>query len=104
LRNAREWRKLVLRNPFVTEARSDPSRLVAMLLKEKPERKKVEDLSAAITGSEVVRVEGHQAYVVYADGIGRSRLTTALIEKRLGTRATGRNWNTVLKLEALLQA
>ena len=25
----------------------------------------------------------------------------AMIEKRLGTRGTGRNWNTVLKLAAL---
>jgi hypothetical protein len=34
--------------------------------------------------------------------MGRSRLTTALIEKTLGTRGTGRNWNTVLKLQALV--
>ena len=29
-------------------------------------------------------------------------LTVALIEKKLGTRGTGRNWNTVLKLAALV--
>lgn len=28
-------------------------------------------------------------------------LTTALLERKLGTRGTGRNWNTVLKLGAL---
>jgi uncharacterized protein (DUF1697 family) len=33
--------------------------------------------------------------------MGRSRLTNALIEKKLGTRATARNWNTVQKLGAL---
>jgi uncharacterized protein (DUF1697 family) len=38
---------------------------------------------------------------VYPDGIGTSRLTNALIEKRLGTRDTARTWNTVLKLDAL---
>jgi len=42
-----------------------------------------------------VRGEGRQAYIVYPDSVGRSRLTAALIEKKLGTRATGRNWNTV---------
>jgi uncharacterized protein (DUF1697 family) len=26
-----------------------------------------------------------------------------MIEKKLGTRGTGRNWNTVLKLHALVQ-
>jgi uncharacterized protein (DUF1697 family) len=40
--------------------------------------------------------------VVYPDGIGASRLTTALIERTLGTAGTGRNWNTVLKLAALV--
>ena len=32
---------------------------------------------------------------------GRSRLTGALIEKKLATRGTARNWNTVLKLANL---
>ena len=58
-------------------------------------------LQQAIVGREVVQAGGHHAYVVYPDGIGRSRLTSALIEKALGTRTTGRNWNTVLKLDAL---
>jgi len=39
--------------------------------------------------------------MVYPDGIGRSRLTSAVIENKLGTRGTARNWNTVLKLAAL---
>ena len=58
----------------------------------------------AITGPEVVRASGRHAYIVYPNGTGRSRLTNALIEKHLGTRGTGRNWNTVLKLRALVQA
>ena len=55
-------------------------------------------------GREIVKAKGHQAYIVYPDGQGRSRLTTLMIEKKLGTRATGRNWNTVLKLQALAEA
>ena len=58
-------------------------------------------LQQAIKGREVVRAKGRFAYIVYPDGIGRSKLTSALIEKMLGTRGTGRNWNTVLKLAAL---
>jgi uncharacterized protein (DUF1697 family) len=48
-----------------------------------------------------VRATSRHAYIVYPDGIGRSRVTNALIEKTLGTRGTGRNWNTVLKLGAV---
>jgi uncharacterized protein (DUF1697 family) len=52
------------------------------------------------TKTQRIRIVGC-AYIVYPDGIGRSRLTNQLIEKMLGTRGTGRNWNTVLKLDAL---
>ena len=60
-------------------------------------------LDAALSsGPERVAVRGKQAYIVYPDGIGHSRVTTALLERALDTRGTGRNWNTVQKLAALL--
>jgi uncharacterized protein (DUF1697 family) len=61
----------------------------------------VSALQQAITGREVVRANGREAYIVYPDGIGRSRLTTALIEKKFGTRGTARNWNTAVKIAVL---
>ena len=75
-----------------------------MFLKDAPDREQVTALQKAITGREVVRAKGRHAYVVYPDGIGRSRLTSALIEKKLTTRGTGRNWNTVVKIGALAGA
>jgi len=72
-------------------------------MKEAPDRDDVAALQSAITGREVVRAKGRHAYVFYPDGIGRSRLTSALVEKKLGTRGTGRNWNTVLKVGALAE-
>jgi len=104
VRTVPEWESLVARNPFPNEARSDPAHLVAVFLKDAPQAKAVAELNAAITGREVVQAVGKQAYIVYPDGIGRSRLTSAMIEKKLGTRGTGRNWNTVLKLAALAGA
>ena len=88
-------------NPFPREAERDPGHLLAYFLKGTAQAEHVEALQAAIKGREIVRGEGRQAYIFYPDGIGRSKLTVALIEKKLGTRATGRNWNTVLKLGAL---
>jgi uncharacterized protein (DUF1697 family) len=75
-----------------------------MFLKKTSATKDVEALQAAIKGSEIVRAEGKQAYIVYPEGVGRSKLTTALIENKLSSRGTGRNWNTVLKLLSLTQA
>lgn len=44
---------------------------------------------------------GVTAYVYYPDGQGRSKLTFTILTRHLGAGATGRNWNTVLKLAAL---
>ena len=100
VRTAAEWQALIAANPFPAEARKDPSHLVLLCLKEAPGAGALAELRAAIKGREQVELDGRQAYAVYPDGIGRSKLTVALIEKKLGTRGTGRNWNTVLKLAA----
>ncbi|HEV3204383.1 MAG TPA: DUF1697 domain-containing protein, partial [Gemmataceae bacterium] len=92
---------IVARNPFPNEATSDPSHLVVTLLKTTPQTKDLKALQAAIRGPEVIRAKGKQLYAVYPAGIGRSKLTNTLIEQKLGSRGTGRNWNTVLKLAAL---
>ena len=103
VRTAREWAALVRDNPFRAEARASPGRLVLMCLKAAPDTKAVKALSAVATGPERLRAAGRELYIVYPDGIGRSRLTGVLIERVLGSRGTVRNWNTVLKLEAMLE-
>jgi uncharacterized protein (DUF1697 family) len=104
VRTAEEWKAIVAHNPFRGEAARDPAHLLVMFLKTAPDAGQVKALQAAITGPELVRADGRHAYIVYPNGIGRSRLPNALIEKKLGTRGTGRNWNTVLKLGALAEA
>jgi uncharacterized protein (DUF1697 family) len=101
IRSAKEWREVVARNPFRKEAERDPSHLVVMFLKSAANAKDVKAVQAAIVGSEIIRADGRHLYIVYPDGIGRSRLTNALLEKKLGIRGTARNWNTVLKIAAL---
>ena len=103
VRTAKEWQAIIAANPFRKEAKTDPARLIMMCLRDAPTADQVKALQAAIKGREVVKAIGRQAYIVYPDGQGRSRLTIQLIEKALGTRGTARNWNTVLKLGELSQ-
>lgn len=98
VRTAREWQEAIDANPFPREAKEDPGHLLAVIVKHDLAAANVTALQKAIVGREVVRAKGRCAYIVYPDGIGRSKLTAAMIEKKLGTRGTGRNWNTVLKL------
>jgi uncharacterized protein (DUF1697 family) len=101
VRTLEQWLEVVSGNPFSEAAERDPSHLVVMLLKQAPAAESVAALQAAISGPELVRVQGTHAYLVYPDGIGHSRLTGAVIERKLGTSGTARNWNTVLKLATL---
>jgi uncharacterized protein (DUF1697 family) len=101
VRSAAEWRVLIAGNPFHTEATKDPGHLLVLCMKAAAPKTAEGALQKAIKGREVVRVLGQHAYIVYPDGIGRSKLTSAVIEKHLGSRATARNWNTVSKLGAL---
>ena len=104
VRTAEEWSDVVAGNPFKKEAKSNPGHLLLAVLKDAPDKKAAAALITAIPGRETLRVKGRHAYIVYPDGVGRSKLTMALIEKKLGTRATARNWNTVLKLAAAAPA
>lgn len=102
VRDADSWRDLVAANPFEAEARSDPAHLVLLVFKDTARSDAQSDLEAVIKGHERVHVSGRSAYVVFPDGIGRSKLTPSVLERRLGTRATGRNWNSVVKIAAAL--
>jgi uncharacterized protein (DUF1697 family) len=100
VRTAAEWQAIIKQNPFSDAARRDPGHLLMMCFKAAPAANAVKALQAAIKGREQVRAVGRQAYFIYPDGVGTSRLTTGLIDKTLGLRGTARNWNTVLKLGA----
>jgi uncharacterized protein (DUF1697 family) len=104
VRTATEWNRIVSANPFRDEATRDPGHLLVMVLKKAPAAGVVAALQKAITGREIIRASGREAYIIYPDGVGRSRLTAARLERALATRGTARNWNTVLKLAALAAA
>jgi uncharacterized protein (DUF1697 family) len=103
LRSADEWDEMIAANPF-EEARTDPGHMILTTLRDAPGPSAVSSLAASIKGPERVHAHGRVLYVVYPDGMGRSKLTHMMIEKALGTRGTARNWNTVMKLRTLASA
>ena len=103
VRTLDEWKAMIAANPLGAEARGDPGHFLVIFFKHSPEAERYKALRAAYTGPEVVLPGGRQAYATFPAGIGTSRLTTALIDRVLGTRGTARNWNTVLKMAALAE-
>jgi uncharacterized protein (DUF1697 family) len=104
VRTSAEWQAMMKRLPMRREAKSDPARLHVMFLKVNVLPAKITELRTKIRGRETVEGNGRELYLFYPDGMGTSKFTPALIEKTIGTRGTARNWNTVTKLAALLEA
>jgi uncharacterized protein (DUF1697 family) len=103
VRGPEEWRATVAANPFAAMAERDPSHLLVVALKSTPAAADVAALSAWIPGRETLAAAGRALFVGYPDGVIASKLTGALIERRLGVRGTARNWNTTTKLAAMLE-
>lgn len=95
VRTLDELQKVIARNPFKDEAADDPGHLIVVFLEREPTAK------LEWPGPEVIKPSGRELFIYYPDGQGRSKLTNALIEKKLGMRGTARNWNTVTKLRDL---
>src|SRR4051794_22851538 len=88
VRTAAEMAAVVAANPFPD---ASPSRTVAILLDEPPPR----DAAERATGraGEVIRLGRRVIYVLYGDGMGRSRLKIPA-----AGAATARNINTITRL------
>jgi uncharacterized protein (DUF1697 family) len=98
VRDAVQWSALIAANPFPDEAREDPANLVAMVFKETISKATLSAYLKTYAGPERVSVDGRTAWIVFPEGQGRSKLK---FPKATGV-GTARNWNTVLKLEAML--
>ena len=104
VRSAGELARVVEGNPFPEQAQDEPNRLIVVFLEKEPAADAVAALRSAYRGPEPMHLEGRELYIVYGEGMGRSKLTPALYERKLGVAGTARNWNTVRKLVELTTA
>jgi uncharacterized protein (DUF1697 family) len=100
LRTLAELVRIVERGP-VLSPRADASKLLVMFLSSVPDAAAQDALkkwhkSKAL--KELLEIRGPEIYLYYPDGVGRSKLTSAVIESKLDTSGTARNWNTLMKL------
>lgn len=98
VRTASDLRKVITRNPFAARRDIDPAKLLVTFLASDPGKEARDNVLRIKTDPEELRIDGREVYVHYPNGMGRSKLTPALIEKTLKTSGTGRNWNTIRKL------
>ena len=97
VRTLAEIESIVERGP-VLSPRADMSKLLVMFLADVPDAQSQASLLKSHKGPEMIEIRGPEIYLYYPDGVGRSKLSGAVIENRLQTYGTARNWNTLTKL------
>src|SRR6266571_9129797 len=103
VRTSAELQAIIEKNPFQGQQSKESKWVVVMFLAARPDDRAWEDLLKTYVGPEELFIIGKEAYIYYTNGIGRSKLSLSLIEKKLKTVGTARNWNTILQLQKLTQ-
>lgn len=104
IRTPKQLRSILDGNPFLepgsalrkeSKANPAPVRLYVAFLGKSPSPAGVKKLKALTFSGDRLHLAGKEVYLDYAEGAGKTKLTNALLERILETRATTRNWNTV---------
>ena len=103
VRSAGEFNAMIENNPFQNQPMKESKWVVAMFLATHPVSTAQEDIQKTYTGPEELHIMGQEVYIYYPEGIGRSKLTNTLLEKKLKTTGTARNWNTILRLQKMME-
>ena len=103
LRSPSELETIAAENPFLSK-KADPSQLHVMFLEREPAADAAAQLDPARSPPDEFALQGREIYLRLPNGAGRSKLTVDYFEKRLGVRATARNWRTLTKLVELTSA
>jgi uncharacterized protein (DUF1697 family) len=103
VRTAGEFNKIIENNPFQNQPMKESKWVVAMFLAGDPISTALADIQKTYTGPEEIHIIGQEAFIYYPEGQGRSKLTNTFLEKKLKTVGTARNWNTVLRLQKMME-
>ncbi len=103
LRTPSEVKEVIDRNPFAARPEISPSKLLVTFLASDPGQEARDRVLRMKADPEELRIEGRELYIYFPNGMGRSKISVASIDKALKTSGTSRNWNSVAKLLALAQ-
>ena len=100
IRSARELAATIAANPYADRMKDQTSLHVAFL-NDAPDRIRLGALDAARFDPDEFTIGKREVYLHCPNGVGRSKLPSALAAKLAPAPATMRNWNTVAKLAEL---
>lgn len=102
LRSAADFARVAAAHPLSSGA--DPKTLHVAFLAEVPAPAQVRSLDPERSPPDRFVVRGRELYLCCPNGIAKTKLTNAYLDRVLGTTSTLRNWATVQKLRSMLDA
>jgi len=99
LRTCGELGRIIDEFPFdPVDADANSTRYLVTFLSEPPDGHRGKTLMSSVRPPERLYIKGRETYLHCPGGYGKSKLSNAFLEARLGVCATTRNWKTVQKL------
>jgi uncharacterized protein (DUF1697 family) len=103
VRSAADLQAVLAANPFPEATLARPNHVVVLFHRDSVPADPLDALPELYQGRETLIARGRELYVDYVDGIGESKLPQTMAKLKFPRLATARNWNTVIKLAALLE-
>ncbi|MCK5004772.1 MAG: DUF1697 domain-containing protein [Candidatus Aminicenantes bacterium] len=102
IRTNREIKSIIKNCPFGSiDPVEEGTKVSVTFLSSKPSEVKVFEIQKHIFTPDKLVIKGEEAYLYCPNGYGKSKLSNAFLEKKLGVSATTRNWKSVHKLYEL---
>jgi len=98
IRTDEEFRKIINNNPFVKDSNVEIDNLYVTFMLDIPDSSLVELLDEKKEENEKLSVISREIYLYCPNGYGRTKLNNVMIERKLKTVATTRNWKTINNL------
>lgn len=98
LRTPAELREVIAKNPFAEREGIEPSKLLVTFHVHDPGKAARDQVLAIQADTEELHFIGRELYIYFPNGMGRTKLPLAKMQKIVKTLGTARNWNSVTNL------
>ena len=98
-----ELEYILSHNPFL-EKEDNFSKLLVTTFQSTPRQSGIDEISKFVENrDDFIAFEKRFMYLHCPNGYGKTKLTNTLLDRKLETSGTTRNWKTILKIQALSQ-
>ncbi len=104
VRTAEQWPAYLKGNPFPALSEREPNHVLMGLSKARPAKGAVAALRERAAAGEQIEMVGDALWIHFAGGVGRSKLSPAVLDRLVGSSVTARNWRTVQQLASMAKA